>query len=102
MVTPYARLNEAVEGLDYTAHLTAFKTFCFTDWMGTKPGLTAKSPIYKQVFKSFVTMVDETTRPEDPARKTSIVALHQMEAARRSGMHNVSRMQSSDVVTGTL
>lgn len=90
IMAPYARLKECVEGLDYTAQLTTVRTWCFTDWMGTKPGLTSECPIYNQIFNAFVKMLDTTVG----APGTSV--FHE---PRTFG--DLDRVRSTDVITGT-
>lgn len=68
IMAPYARMNELAAGLDYTAHLSTLRTWCFTDWMGTTAGLTTESPIYKDVFKSFLSMLDPILLSSDPQK----------------------------------
>ena len=60
IIVPYTTSNvDRVSGLNYSTNFLQYKTCCFTDWMGAD-GLTAKSPIFKQIFHEiFVRTADE-------------------------------------------
>jgi len=93
IMAPYTKMRECREGFDYTAQLTTFKTWSFTDWMGAKGGLTHESPIFEQSFRGFVSMLDNAIG--------SINAAVYHEPRRCQSESAVGRMASNDFVTGT-